>query len=160
MIKFSWTYSWTECPTILEFLFFFRCTWTSTWTKCPSSLSSQIYVNLERCLRHYNKKKILPMLRVFILIKIQNIDIYIDKMSMMRAEFTINPSIIDTHMDKVSKMKMNTWTYSGTKCPSLLKYSHNLGATWTSTWTKCPSSFAKYNMQVDNSSFTIIKLRN
>lgn len=160
MIKFSWTYSWTECPTILEFLFFFRCTWTSTWTKCPSSLSNQIYVNLERYLRHYNKKKILPMLSVFILIKIQNIDIYIDKMSMMRAEFTINPSIIDTHKDKVSMMKMNTWTYSGIKCPSLLKYSHDLGATWISTRTLCPSSFAKRPCKSNNSSLPIIKLRN
>jgi hypothetical protein len=74
-----------------------------------------------------------------------NIDNYIDKMSMMRAEFTINPSIIDTHMDKVSMMKMYTWTNSGTKSPSLLKYSHDLGATWTSTWTKYPSYFAKWN---------------
>jgi len=145
-----------ECETkikdnIEDKLSFIRCvTWTYNWTKCPSYLSSQIIATLANFFSKHPIINNLSMSKEIVLIGICNIALNIDNMSMLRAEFTINPSIIDTHMDKVSMMKIYTWTYSGTKCPSsFAKYSHDLGATWTSTWTKCPSSFAKYNMQVE-----------
>lgn len=52
-------------------------------------------------------------------LRMPNIDIHIDIVSMLKGYLKANSSIMDTHMDKVSMMKMDSWTLTWTECPSL-----------------------------------------
>lgn len=95
MIKKAWTYSGTECPSMLLESCVHRGTWTFTWTECPSSVFRQ---NLSRMARYPN--------RYIALLSLEG-SLVVAQASRMTLPRTFCPSEIG----------LNARTSAWTKCP-------------------------------------------